>query len=467
MRPAVNVASVIDDSPISRLQMVLVAGCFLIMMFDGFDTQSIAFIAPAIASEWHLSSGTFGPIFAAALLGSIIGGMLLGSLSDRLGRRKMLAFCLLVFGSLNTACALATSIESLTILRFLCGIGLGGAMPNLLAMVAEFAPARRRATLVAMTFCGFALGAVLGGLVSIPLIAKFGWPSVMLVGGILPICTAPLVLLMFPESIKFLMLLPDRGPAVAAILRRIDSKGDFPDDTVFVLNEEKVGRAKVRALFRNGLAAGSIFLTLALFMSLLVVYCLINWIPLLLNRAGLPLNNALMGTILFNLAGILGSFLCTWMIDTKLARPLSILIVAYFLGAISVVFIGVAGITFWPLMISIFISGFLIIGVQLSLTAVIANYYPTALRGTGMGWSIAVGRFGSLSGPLVGGVLIASGTTPSMMFVISALAPLCAGLSLFAFLKLSRDDSATPTAQVPMAISSGKPVTGLSGPARL
>jgi AAHS family 4-hydroxybenzoate transporter-like MFS transporter len=359
MSQAVDVASVIDNSPISRLQVLVVAGCFLIMMFDGFDTQSIAFVAPAIASEWHLSSATFGPIFAAALFGGIFGGVLLGSLADRFGRRSTLAFCVLWFGSLTLVCAYATSIEALMILRFLCGIGLGGAIPNVLAMVSAFAPAHRRATLVAMTFCGFPLGAVLGGLVSIPLIAKFGWPSVMFIGGLLPICTAPLrLLLVFPESIKFLVLLLDRRAAVAAILRRIDHKADFPDDAVFVLNEAKTGRAKVRALFQNGLAAGSVFLILALFMSLLVVYCLINWIPLLLNRAGLPLSNALMGTILFNLAGIPGSFLCTWMIDSKLAKPLPILIGAYFLGAISVVFIGVAGITFWPLMISIFISGF-------------------------------------------------------------------------------------------------------------
>ena len=453
MSQAVNVASVIDNNPVSRLQIRVVVGSFLIMMFDGFDTQSIAFVAPAIASDWHLSSATFGPIFAAALLGSIVGGMLLGSLADRFGRRIVLALCLFVFGSLNMACAYATSIESLTILRFLCGIGLGGAIPNLLAMVSEFAPARRRATLVATTFCGFPLGAVLGGLVSIPLIAKFGWPSVMFLGGLLPLCTAPLLLLVFPESIKFLMLLPHRGAAVAAILRRIDSKADFPANAVFVLNEEKIGRAKLRSLFRNGLAAGSVFLALALFMSLLVIYCLINWIPILLNRAGLPLHDALMGTILFNLAGIPGSFLCTWMIDSRLAKPFPILIAAYFLGAISVGFIGVAGITFWPLMISIFISGFLIIGVQLSLTAVIANYYPTALRGTGVGWSVAVGRFGSLSGPLLGGMLVASGGSPSMMFMISALAPLCAGLSLLAFVKLSPGGSSAQPVQVPMAIA--------------
>ena len=160
-----------------------------------------------------------------------------------------------------------------------------------------------------------------------------------------------------------------------------------------------------------------------------------------------------MGTILFNLAGIPGSFLCTWMIDNKFAKPFPILIAAYFLGAISVGSIGVAGITFWPLMISIFISGFLIIGVQLSLTAVIANYYPTALRGTGVGWSLAVGRFGSLSGPLVGGVLVASGSSPSMLFSISALAPLCACLSLLTFVKLSPGGSAARPAQAPVAMA--------------
>lgn len=447
----IEVASVIDNRPISGLQMMVFVSCFFIMVFDGFDTQAMAFVAPAVSKAWGTAPGTFGPVFSAALFGGMVGGFSLGYLADRFGRRLMLAICLLIFGSLNVACAYANSIEAIIVLRFISGIGLGGAIPNTMAMISEFAPAHRRTTFIAMTWCGFALGGVLGGFISIPLINHFEWPSVLFVGGIVPLLAAPLVATLFPESIKFLMVAPQRNAgAVRAIMRRIDPTSNIQDDTIFVLDEVKAGQGNIFSIFRNGLAIGSIFLCLALFMSLLVVYCLINWIPLLLNQAGLPMSDAVLGTILFNLAGIPGSVICTRMIDKKVAKPLTILISAYFLGAISVAFIGYAGTSFWPLMISIFISGFLIIGVQLSLNAVITTYFPTALRGTGGGWSVLMGRAGALSGPLFGGMIVASGSSLGQMFAASAVAPLCACLSLITFVTLTSRRARKYSSELPV-----------------
>jgi AAHS family 4-hydroxybenzoate transporter-like MFS transporter len=433
----IEVAAVINETSISAFQILIFSLCFVIMMLDGFDTQAIAYVAPSLAAEWKLPPGTFGPVFSAALLGAMIGAFSLGYLADRIGRKRTLIFCLLLFGALNIASAYAPTIQSFTILRFLCGIGLGGAIPNVMALVSEYAPAKRRATLVALTWCGFALGAVFGGLISIPLIANFGWPSVFITGGVLPILLVPAVAFALPESIKHLILSSQGGPAVASILRKIDARGQYRDDDAYVLNETRPGRGRVLALFRDGLAPGSIFLCAALFMSLLLVYCFISWIPLLLRQAGLPLQDALMGTIIFNLAGIPGSFLCTWLIDRPGSRPLSILIGAYFLGAIAVVAIGFTGTSFWPLMTTIFASGFLIIGAQLSLNAVITNYYPTAIRGTGVGWSQVFGRTGSLVGPLVGGILVSGGMLPGQLFQISGVAPLLACLFLIIFVKLT------------------------------
>jgi MFS transporter, AAHS family, 4-hydroxybenzoate transporter len=437
MQPLVDVSSVIDDSKISSFQVRIFSVCLLIMMFDGFDIQVIAFVTPSIATEWNLPIGSFGLIFAATLLGSMVGAFLLGYLADKVGRRGTLAFCLMAFGAINFASAFAPSLQIFMILRFLCGIGLGGAIPNVIALVSEYAPAKLRARIIALTWCGFALGGVLGGVISIPLIANFGWPSVFIIGGILPLCLGPLVYFALPESIKFLILARQSRDVIASILMKINPQRDFNGSADYVLNETKTARGHVLALFRDGLGIGSVFLCLALFMSLLLVYCLINWIPLLLHDAGLPLKQAVLGSIVFNLAGILGSFLCTWLIDREGSRPIAILIWAYFFGAMSVACIGFAGISFWPLMASIFMSGFLLIGVQLSLQAFIANYYPTAIRGTGIGWSQVVGRSGSLLGPLVGGVLVTGGMSPTQLFQISSGAPLLACLSLLLFAKFS------------------------------
>jgi AAHS family 4-hydroxybenzoate transporter-like MFS transporter len=439
----INVAAVIDDSRISRFQFIIFIISVLIVMCDGFDTQAVAYVAPSMVAEWKLSPGQFGPVFAAVLVGAMFGAFLFGYAADRLGRKRTLVVTIVWFGVFNIASAHATSIEQFILLRFLCGIGLGGAIPNVMALVSEYAPARKRATLIAIAWCGFGLGAVLGGIISVPLIQHFGWRSVFIVGGILPLCLVPFAVIALPESIKFLMLSPAKGATVASILKRIDPRGQFTNESRFVLNEVRPGGGRIAALFSDGLAVGSILLCLAFFMSLMLVYLFINWIPLLLRQAGLPLEQALLGTILFNLAGIIGSIVCTQLIDRKVGPPITILIIVYFIGALAVLSIGFVGTSFWPIMTTIFLSGFFVIGVQLSLNAYITNYYPTAIRGTGVGWSQVVGRLGSLSGPLVGGALVSHGMTPSQLFQVSSLAPLIACVFLLMFMKLSHGKPST------------------------
>lgn len=445
----IDVAAVINDGEISGFQYVIFLICLLIMMCDGFDTQAVAYVAPSIVAEWKLAAGRFGPVFAAVLLGSMVGAFAFGYLADRFGRKRTLAACVATFGILNIASAYTTSIETFTLLRFLCGIGLGGAIPNVMALVSEYAPARRRATMIAITWSGFGLGAVLGGMLSVPLIRHWGWTSVFIAGGTLPLCILPFAAFILPESIKFLIVAKQRGSAVAGILNKIRPQRRFHDDDVFVLDEARPGRGRISALFADGLAVGSIFLCLAFFMSLMLVYLFINWIPLLLRQAGLPLEHALLGTILFNLAGIVGSILCTQLIDRRIAPPITILIVAYFIGALAVMSIGFAGTAFWPIMITIFLSGFFVIGVQLSLNAYITNYYPTAIRGTGVGWSQVVGRTGSLIGPLVGGALVSQGMVPSHLFQLSSIAPLLACVFLLIFVRLSPKGPTNGSAAAP------------------
>jgi AAHS family 4-hydroxybenzoate transporter-like MFS transporter len=407
-------------------------------------------VAPSIAAEWKLAPGIFGPVFAAVLLGSMVGAFAFGYLADRFGRKRTLVLCMILFGVLNIGSAYAPSIESFTLLRFLCGIGLGGAIPNVMALVSEYAPARRRATLVAIAWCGFSLGAVLGGLISVPLITHFGWKSVFVFGGILPLCLVPMVVFALPESIKFLLLVRGKGAEVISVLRKLAPSRSFDDSSAFVLDEPHPGRGSIAALFRDGLAIGSVFLCLAFFMSLMLVYLFINWIPLLLRQAGLPLQDALMGTIIFNLSGIFGSIFCTQFIDRKILPPVVILIFTYLAGAAAVFAIGFAGTSFWPIMATIFLAGFFIIGAQLSLNAHITNYYPTAIRGTGVGWSQVVGRMGSLLGPLMGGALVSQGMLPSQLFQVSTIAPLLACASLLIFMKLSSAVPPRPTVTAPI-----------------
>jgi AAHS family 4-hydroxybenzoate transporter-like MFS transporter len=434
----VDVGSVIDESRIGRFHVAMLALGVAVMMCDGFDTQAVAYVAPSLAADWRLAPGTFGPVFSAALLGAMVGAFALGYIADRVGRKPTLVASILLFGVLNLASASTTTIDRFTLLRFACGIGLGGAIPNIMALVSEYAPAGRRASFVAIAWCGFAVGAVVGGLASVALILRFGWMSVFVLGGIVPLALAPFVVAFVPESLMFLLRRArlDRR-TIAAILVRVDPTRETDDGDFYVSRVAKPARGPLVALFRDGNATGSILLCGAFAMSLLLVYCLINWIPLLLRQMGLPLSYALLGTVVFNLAGIFGSLFCSWLIDRDQARSIVILVAAYFLGAVAVMAIGLAGANAALIMATIFLSGFLIIGVQISLNAFITNYYPPAIRATGIGWSQLVGRTGSLVGPYLAGLLVAGGVPPDRLFEISALAPLLACLFLIAFWLLS------------------------------
>jgi MFS family permease len=195
---------IIDNSQLGAFQISIMAVCFVLIALDGFDTQSISFVAPTLREAWSVSPEMFGPLFGAGLFGTLIGSIFLGSLADKFGRKPMLILSTLVFGLMTLACATADSIEQLGTFRFLAGLGLGGAIPNIIALISEYSPKRVRSTAIVMTFTGFPIGAILGGIGSRHLIPHFGWESVFIAGGVLPLLMIPLVMLLVPESARFL-----------------------------------------------------------------------------------------------------------------------------------------------------------------------------------------------------------------------------------------------------------------------
>src|SRR5580698_8506360 len=202
----VDVAEFIDAQPVGGFQIRLLLTCAAVLFLDGFDTQAIGFVAPSLAKEWSLSKGALGPVFSAGLFGLMIGALLFGPLADRIGRRKIIIFSTLAFGLGSFATAFVWDVDALLAIRFLTGLGLGGAMPNAIAMTSEFNPRRRRATMVMIMFCGFSVGAALGGLIAAALIPAFGWRSVFVVGGVAPLLLVPVLAWQLPESVRFLAL---------------------------------------------------------------------------------------------------------------------------------------------------------------------------------------------------------------------------------------------------------------------
>src|SRR6201747_965839 len=233
----VDVAEFIDQQPVGGFQLKLLLTCAAVLFLDGFDTQAIGYVAPVLAREWGLSKGALGPVFSAGLFGLMIGALVFGPLADRIGRKKIIVFSTLAFGLGTLVTAFVQDVTTLLAIRFLTGLGLGGAMPNAIAMTSEFNPRRRRATMVMIMFCGFSVGAALGGLLAAALIPHFGWRSLFVVGGAAPLLLVPVLVLKLPESVRFLALTGRANERVAQLLGLINPKAAFAPATRFVVHE--------------------------------------------------------------------------------------------------------------------------------------------------------------------------------------------------------------------------------------
>src|ERR1700722_5012751 len=220
--PVVEIQAFINERKVGGFQILVVVLCALTVFLDGYDTQSVAFVAPSIALDWHLERAALAPIFVASLVGLLIGALLFGPVADKLGRRSVLMLSTLIFGAGTLLTAGSGDVTGFLIFRFLTGLGLGGAMPNAIALTAEYCPERRRATLVMIMFTGFSLGAAVGGGLAAWLIPAFGWRSVWYLGGAMPLLLLPLQFFLLPESIRFLVVRNAEHSRIAPLLRSID-----------------------------------------------------------------------------------------------------------------------------------------------------------------------------------------------------------------------------------------------------
>ena len=432
---AIDVAKFIDRQPVGGFQIKLLLTCAAVLFLDGFDTQAIGYVAPALAREWGLSKAALGPVFSAGLFGLMIGALVFGPLADRIGRRKIIIFSTLAFGLGTLATAFVSDVNTLLAIRFLTGLGLGGAMPNAVAMTSEFSPHRRRATMVMIMFCGFSIGAALGGLLAAALIPQFGWRSVFVVGGVAPVLLVPIVAWRLPESVRFLALTGQANARVAELLGQIDPKAAFAPATQFIVHEPRLVGMPVRHLFREGRALPTVLLWVVFFMSLLDLYFLSNWLPTVLNDLGASVSSAAVIGSMLQVGGVVGTFALGSIIDRFSFRALA---VVYFAAVFAVGAIGQLGHSVAWVTMAIFAAGFCIVGGQIAANALAATFYPTSVRATGVGWALGIGRVGSIIGPLVGGALLTAKWSTESVFLAAATAALCAALAAFSLSRLAR-----------------------------
>ncbi|MGY8682829.1 MFS transporter [Bradyrhizobium sp. UFLA05-153] len=426
----VDVTEVIEEARFGRLQLLILVLCAWIALLDGFDTQAIAYVAPVIAEQWGIAMAGFGPIFGAGLAGLTVGAFVLSPAADRFGRKGVILLSVLLFGIFALVTARATTLNELLVYRFLTGLGLGGAMPNIIALTSEYAPKRMRALLIAIMFCGFPLGSTIGGVISAPLIGALGWQAVFVVGGVLPLVTLIVLLIWLPESIRYLMTRDVADERIGRLVARLDPTISPTAVSRYVMHGSKASGFPVTKLLGEGRASMTVLLWIAFFMNLLVMYFLVNWMPSLLKASGLPLNIAILSTAVLNAGGVVGAVVLGRFVDRL--DPYLVLGGAYSASALFIAGIAFGSANVWTLMISTFLAGFGVVGAQIGMNALAASLYPTEIRSTGVGWALGVGRIGSIIGPVAGGVLLGFGWTAQSVVLTAAVPAMLAGLAVIA-----------------------------------
>jgi len=452
---------ILDEPGARRLRRVVVLLCAAVTTLDGFDLQSIALAAPAIAEEWGLSPSSFGAVFGVGQLGSLVGALLLGRLSDRFGRRQILLISVAMFAVCSLATAMVSSVSGLVVVRFLTGIGLVGALPGAIALTSEYTPRRSRSAVVGLMYCGYPFGGVLAGVLAAPLVPALGWESVFVVGGVLPLLLLPVLWRWLPESAQFLTLSGDRV-GLAAVLRRIGSRFDAAQ----IRAEEVPVQSPIVRLFTDGRAPGTVLIWVTTFMALVMSYLLINWLPLIAGAAGVGAGSSAVALAMLNIGVIIGGLALARVAD-KL-RPTAVLGGAFVLGAAAVAALGYVGSHVGVLLLVTFAAGFGGIGAQMCMVAVCASFYETSLRATGLGATMAAGRIGGFVGPVVGGLVIGAGSGAPAVFGVAAAAGLCAAAAVVG-LGFVTPEPRLPLAAVPPPapgcsdVAKGTPVTGSGG----
>lgn len=439
----VNVNEVIDKAKFTPFHFNVVFWCLLIILFDGYDLAINGVALPLLMQEWSLSTVQAGMLASTALAGMMFGAMMFGTLADKIGRKKVIMICVVLFSGFTFAGGFASNPTEFGILRFLAGLGIGGVMPNLVALTSEYAPARLRATLVTTMFSGYAVGGVMAALLGAWFTPNFGWQIMFFIAGV-PLLLLPLIWKFLPESLTFLVKAQKHDNA-RQMMQRLDDQLSLNDQTQLALSEIKIAEpAFVSSLFKQGRTASTLLFWLAFFMCLLTLYALGSWLPKLMMAAGYSLGNSLMFLLAMNIGAVIGTVGGGILADKFHLKP--VIITLCLSGAVALSLLGFKS----PQPVIYFlvaVAGASAIGGQILLYSYVAQYYPLTVRSTGIGWASAVGRSGAIVGPILIGILLGMELPHQLNFMAVGLPVVIVAIAVSLIVRKDRVVNADPVAE--------------------
>jgi MFS transporter, AAHS family, 4-hydroxybenzoate transporter len=419
----------LENQRIGGLQIRVAALCTVVQLCDGYDVNSIGVSVPSLTHAWGLPGPAFTTAFLWSSIGILVGALSAGPIGDRFGRKPLLIGSLLIFGVASLLSAFAGSLSTMTILRFFTGLGIGGGFPGAATLTGDYAPHRRRALMIMLSFTGAPIGGFLCGQAAGLLLPTLGWPSIFLIGGIIPLALVLVMIWWLPESPRFLAAKADLSPREAALLRRLDIAPGQAAAGDLDLAEGN----PIKLLFSEGYALQTVLMWIIFFCSLMNLFLFIYWTPEVLHLTGMSPADAARAASFRELGAILAVVYLGVLIDRF--GPERSLALNYAAGIVFIALIALVSMSYLPLVIVIFFSGMTIVGSQTGANAACGKLYPARMRTSGLGWALGIGRLGGIAAPILGGWLLARGLEPLHIFlsacVFALIAAVATGLLAF------------------------------------
>jgi len=427
----------IDESRISRFQILTIAICTFINMIDGFDVLVMAFTASSISSEWQIPKSELGLLLSAGLVGMAVGALFIAPFADKIGRKKLILLSLVIVSIGMLSSAFSQNVTQLSVLRFITGLGIGGMLATLNTLVSEYSNKRNKNICVSILQSGYPVGAIIGGIISVYLIKAYGWQSTFLFGGCISLLMIPLVYFILPESLDFLFVKQPKNAltSINKILNKLNQPiiKQLPSE---IINGEQ--SSPLSSLFNLNNLSNTLVIWTAYFMLMFSFYFIVSWTPKLLVDAGLSTSVGISGGVIIQVGGVIGALTLGF-----IASKINVIrLTSVYLTCCTTMMIIFGSLQFsLPILMTFaFIMGFFLVGSMIGLYALTPTLYSAFNRNTGMGWAIGIGRFGAVISPILAGYLLENSWKMTTIVLLFSM-PMLFAAFILSLIKFENDHS--------------------------